>query len=70
MLSVLFSDEQMFNLDDPDGWAHYWCDIRKDSRNFFSRQQEGGSLMVWGAFSDNETTDIVFLKGRQCSKDF
>ncbi|KMQ81987.1 hypothetical protein RF55_24576 [Lasius niger] len=69
-LSVLFSDEKKFNLDGPDGWAYYWHDIRKEPQTFFSRQQGGGSLMVWGAFSYNGTTDIAFLKGRQCSDDY
>lgn len=69
-LSVLFSDEKKFNLDGPDGWAYYWHDIRKEPQTFFSRQQGGGSLMVWGAFSYNGTTDIVFLEGRQCSEDY
>lgn len=69
-LSVLFSDEKKFNLDGPDGWAYYWHDLRKEPRTFLSRQQGGGSLMVWGAFSYNGTTDIVFLEGRQNSEDY
>lgn len=69
-LNVLFSDEKKFNLDGPDGWAYYWYDIRKEPRTFLSRQQGGGSLMVWGAFSFNGTTDIAFLEGRQCSTDY
>ncbi|CAD6189622.1 unnamed protein product [Caenorhabditis auriculariae] len=45
-------DEKKFNLDGPDGYAHYWRDLRKDpstsKRNF-----GGGSLMVWAAFCGN-----------------
>ena len=26
--------------------------------------------MVWGAFSYNATTDIVFLKGRRCAEKY
>jgi hypothetical protein len=63
LLSVLFSDEKNFNLDGPDGWAYYWHDIRKEPQTFFSRQHRGGSHMVWGVFSYDGTTDIVFLKG-------
>lgn len=69
-LSVVFSDEKKFNLDGPDGWKYYWHDLRKEPRSFFSRQQGGGSVMVWGAFSFNGTTDIAFLKGRQYSDDY
>ena len=69
-ISTLFSDEKKFNLDCPDGWAHYWNDIRKEPRTFYSRQQGGGSVMIWGAFGYNGTTNLAILKGRQCSKNY
>ncbi|KFM58275.1 Transposable element Tc3 transposase, partial [Stegodyphus mimosarum] len=69
-LSVVFSDEKKFNLDGPDGWAYYWHDIRQEPQTFFSRQQGGGSVMVWAAFLFNGTTDIAFLEGRLCSEDY
>ena len=68
--SVLFSDEKKFNLDGPDRLAYYWHDLRKELRTFLSRQQGGGSLMVWGAFSYNGTTDSVFLEGHQNFEDY
>ena len=40
-MSVLFSDEEKLNLDDPDDWAYYGFDIPKESLTFFSRQQGG-----------------------------
>jgi len=46
----VFTDEKKFNLDGPDGWAHYWWDKRKEERVFTTRQNGGGSVMVWGAF--------------------
>ena len=58
------------NLDGPDGWAYYWHGLRREPREFFSRQQGGGSLIVWGAFCFNGTTDIAFLDGRQTSEDY
>lgn len=45
----IFSDEKKFNLDGPDGYNYYWHDIRKEERHVLSRQQGGGSVMVWGA---------------------
>lgn len=45
--SVIFSDEKKFNLDGPDGYAYYWYDLRKEPRERYSRQQGGGSVMVW-----------------------
>ena len=45
-LNVLLSDGKKFNLDDPDAWAYYWHDIRKESQTFFSKQQGGSSVML------------------------
>ena len=69
-MQVIFSDEKKFNLDGPDGWNSYWHDLRREPRTLFSRQKGGGSLMVWGAFSFNGTTDIAFLEGKQTSIDY
>lgn len=49
-INVIFSDEKKWNLDGTDGFSFYWRDLRKDPKSIFSRQQGGGSLMVWGAF--------------------
>ncbi|ETN04004.1 hypothetical protein PPTG_23679 [Phytophthora nicotianae INRA-310] len=48
---IIFSDEKKFNLDGPDGLRNYWRDIRRDPRTTVRRQNGGGSVMVWGAFS-------------------
>lgn len=65
--TVIFSDEKRWNLDGPDGLRGYWHDIRKEKRSFFSRQNGGGSVMVWAGIWASGKTEIAFLDGRQDS---
>ncbi|KAF0702036.1 hypothetical protein AaE_016166 [Aphanomyces astaci] len=48
---VVFSDEKKFNLDGPDGFKQYWRDIRQPAKQVVTRQQGGGSAMVWGCIA-------------------
>ena len=48
---MVFSDEKRFNLDGPDGFSTYWHDLRKEEVVLSRRQNGGGGIMVWGAFS-------------------
>ncbi|KAG3109322.1 hypothetical protein PI125_g11048 [Phytophthora idaei] len=66
---VIFSDEKKFNLDGPDGMQYYWDDLRTEKETFYSRQNGGGSVMIWGGFSSKGTTDIAFFLGHQHSLD-
>ncbi|POM72783.1 Putative retroelement [Phytophthora palmivora] len=59
-----------FNLDGPDGFKFYWRDIRRPLQSYLQRQNGGGSVMVWGAFSAEGKSKLVFLKGRQNSGDY
>lgn len=67
---MIFSDEKKFNLDGPDGFAHYWHDLRKEKRYFASRNFGGGSLMVWGAFSGVGKLELAFVSCRMTSQDY
>ncbi|KAH9090499.1 hypothetical protein Ae201684P_014300 [Aphanomyces euteiches] len=48
---VIFSDEKKFNLDGPDGWQYYWHHLRHEEQMISRRQNGGGLVMIWGAFS-------------------
>ena len=59
--SVIYSDEKRFNLDGPDGLHYYWSDLRKEPQFYSTRQQGGGSVMIWAAFSAKGTTEVSFI---------
>jgi transposase len=67
---VIFSDEKKFNEDGPDGWRHYYHDVRKPEVVFPKRQGGGTSLMFWGAFGFNGKSLLVCLKGNQNAEDY
>ena len=61
--NVVWSDEKKFNLDGPDGFAYYWHDLRTERRIFSKRQQDGNSIMAWGAFFGSNKCELVVLSG-------
>nr|CCA25872.1 protein Y6B3B.8 putative [Albugo laibachii Nc14] len=56
---VVFSDEEKFNLDGPDGFKYYWRDLRKEEDILSRRQSGGGSVMIWAAFSTCGQSEIA-----------
>ncbi|GBM11503.1 Transposable element Tc3 transposase [Araneus ventricosus] len=68
--SVIFSDEKRFNLDGPDGFQYYWHCLKQKEQYYSTRQQGGGSLMVWLAVGFGGRSSLVFIKGRQNHKDY
>lgn len=65
--NVIFSDEKKFNLDGPDGFSHYWHDLRTEQKFRFSRNFGGGTLMVWAAFAMNGKTPLMKITTRMNS---
>ena len=62
--NVIFSDEKKFNLDGPDGYRHYWHDLRKEERIFSKRHSCHKSLMIWIGFSSKGKTEIAYLSSQ------
>lgn len=48
---MVFSDEILCNLDDPDGCHYYWHDLGSERKVLSRCQTKGGSVVVWAAFS-------------------
>ncbi|KAH9105454.1 hypothetical protein AeMF1_018736 [Aphanomyces euteiches] len=66
-LSGPYRKREKFNLDGPDCLQYYWHDLRKEEQTFMSRQNGGGSVMIWAGFSSKGLTDVAFLEGRHDS---
>ncbi|GJQ75828.1 hypothetical protein Trydic_g17897 [Trypoxylus dichotomus] len=45
---VVFTDEKQFSVDGPDGFQHYWHNLRKEPKVISGRSQGGEGVMVWG----------------------
>ncbi|KAG3254596.1 hypothetical protein PI124_g875 [Phytophthora idaei] len=66
-ISAIFSNEKKFNLDGPDGFKCYWRGMRRPAQSYVRRQNGGGSIMVWTAFSAAGKSQVAILRGRQNS---
>lgn len=67
---IVFSDEKKFNLDGPDGWSHYWRDLRTEKKIFSKRQSGGGSVMVWGAIGYKKKCALECIDHRLSSEGY
>ena len=67
---MIFSDERKFNLDGPDGFAHYWYDLRKEPQYFSKRQQGRGSVTIWVAIAHNGVSNIAVLNSTMNSEKY
>ncbi|OQR89886.1 hypothetical protein ACHHYP_05967 [Achlya hypogyna] len=68
--AVIFSDEKKFNLDGPDGWQYYWHKLGTEEHVYSKRQNGGGSIMIWGAFSSKGKSELRVLEGKQDSYEY
>jgi transposase len=68
--TVIFSDEKKWNLDGPDGHSYYWYCLGREEKTIFSRQNGGGSVMIWAGMWSDGTTQISFVEGNQKSTDY
>ena len=67
---VVSSDEKKFNLDGPNGFQKH-CRAKKFlEKNYSTRRSEGGSLMIWGAFSSSGKLKLKFVRGQQKGADY
>lgn len=57
---VVFSDEKKFNMDGPDGFQHYFHDLRKEELILSRNHSRQGGVMVWGAVTNFGTIDLDF----------
>lgn len=46
MVQIIFSGEKKFNLDELDGFAYYWWDLKKEQGYFSEKNFEGCSLII------------------------
>ena len=60
---VIFSDENKWSLDGPDGISRYWHDLRKEQQWLSTRGFGGGSVMAWIGVSYKRKIDLVIMKG-------
>lgn len=48
---VISSDEERFNFDGSDDCRHYWWELRKKRKTYFSWHSGCSGVMVWSALS-------------------
>lgn len=51
--SDILQGQEKFNLDGADGMLYHLHDIKTEKRINVSRQMNGGSVMIWAAFTFN-----------------
>lgn len=67
---VIFSDEKKFNLDGPDGFQHYFHDLRKDELFLNRNHSRQGGVMVWGGVTSNGVLALNFQTTRMNAQSY
>lgn len=68
--NVVFSDEKKFNLDGPDGYNHYFHDIRKEEKFLSRHHARKGGVMVWGAISYWGAIKLNFVSNKMTGNSY
>lgn len=67
---IIFSDEKTFNLDGPDENCSYWRDLRKEPQCFSRRNFGGGSVLIWGAFTEECCRELQIVPTKMNSEKY
>lgn len=67
---VIFSDEKKFNLDGPDGFQHYFHDLRKSELFLNRNHSRQGGVMVWGGVTSNGVLALNFQTARMNAQSY
>ena len=57
-------------FDGHDDFKSYWRDLRSPLRETVRRQNGGGLVMVWAAFSATGKSEVAVLTGEQASEPY
>ena len=67
---MIFSDEKKFNLDGPDGFQHYFHDLRKDEMFLTRNHSRQGGVMVWGGVTSKSVLALDFQTTRMNAQSY
>jgi len=67
---VVFPDENKFNAEGPDGYSHYYHDLRKEELILDRLHSRVGGVILWVAISYNVPCELQFITPKINAKDY